>query len=107
MAATESKFPYVSSGIIHLLLKQGMNLTAIAKLLNVSKSFVSRLKSGKRSLTLEHLRILERELGEPLPWLLIKATPLSSVPSELRPLYRATFKLLKPKSRARRPRSAA
>lgn len=99
----------VSSGIVNLLVDRGMNLTEIAELIGVTKSFISRVKSGQRSLTLDHLARFERALGEPIPWLLMRAIPPESVSPELRPLYKATMKLLKPNERpaTRRKKSAA
>jgi hypothetical protein len=98
----------MSRDIINLLIERGSTPAEIAKTLGATKSFVSRVKSGSRSLTLEHLHALEVEHGEPMPWLLMDAIPLSSVPKELRPLYHATKKLLKPtQRRARRKKAAA
>jgi len=58
----------VSSGfsqdVVELLISRGMSLTHIAKFLGVTKSYVSRVKFGKRSLTLDHLAVLEMELGQ-------------------------------------------
>src|SRR4051812_7796913 len=89
----------ISRDVVKLLVDRGMTLTHIAKTLGVTKSYISRVNSGTRSFTLDHLITLEREIGEPLPWLLIDAIPVASVPPELRPLYDMTRKLLKPRER--------
>src|SRR5262245_52910972 len=98
-----------SMATINLMVERGMTLTQVAGLIGVTKSYISRVNSGQRSLTLDHLAKFERTLGEPIPWLLMKAIPPESVTPELRPLYRATLKLLKPVERraARRKKSAA
>ena len=80
----------LSQDVIDLLLDRGMTLTAIAKSIGVTKSFLSRVKSRQRSLTIDHLIELEKELGEPLPLLLMAATPIESVPASLHALYRST-----------------
>ena len=65
----------LSSDVIELLVNRGMTLTSIATTIGVSKSFLSRVKAGSRSLTIDHLVALESSLGEPLPLLLMQATP--------------------------------
>ena len=84
----------LSRSVIGLLTKRGMTLTEIADGLGVTKSFLSRVKSGTRGLTIDHLVALERQLGEPLPLLIVQATPIESVPKDLRPLYRSTVRVL-------------
>jgi transcriptional regulator with XRE-family HTH domain len=97
----------LSRDVSKLLLDRGMTLTEIAKLIGVTKSYMSRVNSGDRSLTIEHLMMLEREIGQPLPLLLIDAIPLESVPAHLRPLYESTRRILKPKDRRPRKKRAA
>jgi transcriptional regulator with XRE-family HTH domain len=84
-----------SRDVVELLTSRGMNLTEIAKLLGVTKSYVSRVKAGKRSFTLDHLAVLEKELGRPAPLLLMEAIPRETVAPKARPLYDATIKLLR------------
>ncbi|HEV2293335.1 MAG TPA: helix-turn-helix domain-containing protein [Tepidisphaeraceae bacterium] len=84
----------LSGDVIDLLMKRGMTLTAIAETIGATKSFVSRVKSRSRSLTIDHLMALEGKLGEPLPLLLLEATPIDSIPHDLRPLYRSTQRVL-------------
>ena len=95
-----------SRDITNLLVSRGMTLTQIAGLLGVTKSYISRVKAGTRSFTLDHLAQLEREVSEPLPLLLIRSIPAASVTRELRPLYEATLRLLDP-DRPKRRRKAA
>jgi transcriptional regulator with XRE-family HTH domain len=83
-----------SRDITKLLVSRGMNLSEIARLLGVTKSYICRVKAGTRSFTLDHLAQLERAVGEPLPLLLIRSIPPKSVTPELRPLYEATLELL-------------
>ncbi|MGH7176658.1 MAG: helix-turn-helix domain-containing protein [Tepidisphaeraceae bacterium] len=84
----------LAGDVVDLLLKRGMTLTAIAQATGTTKSFLSRVKSRTRGLTIDHLLALEDALGEPLPLLLLQATPIESVPKHLRPLYRSTAKIL-------------
>jgi transcriptional regulator with XRE-family HTH domain len=98
-----------SANVVELLLGRGMSLSEIAVAIGATKSFVSRVKSRSRGLTIDHLIALEAALGEPLPLLLLEATPIDSVPANLKPLYRSTAKVLgarrstgKPAKRARK-----
>lgn len=85
----------LSGDVIDMLTRRGMSITAIADAIGVTKSFISRVKSRSRGLTVDHLIALEASLGEPLPALLLKATPIDSVSKELQPLYRSTLKVLR------------
>ena len=84
-----------SRDVIDLLIERGMNVTRIASLLAVSKSYISRVKAGKRSLTLDHLAVLERKLGSPVALLLMESIPRDTVAPKARPLYDATLRLLR------------
>jgi transcriptional regulator with XRE-family HTH domain len=92
----------LSGDVIDLLIKRGMTASTIAELIGVSKSFISRIRSRSRSLTIDHLVALEAAVGEPLPLLLLEATPLKSVPPELRPLYKSTRQVLSTAPRVRK-----
>ena len=107
MKQAKADFKNLSSGVVELLCERGMTLTEIAKLIGVTKSYISRVKAGTRSFTLDHLVRLERAVGEPLPWLLVKSIPIASVSAELRPLYKATLKLLDPAPGRRRKKAVA
>ena len=108
----------ISRDVVNLLVDRGMTLTEIAKMLEVTKSYISRVKSGTRNFTLDHLAKLEQAVGESLPWLLIKAVPRDSVSPKLRPLYDSTLRLMettgsgtraakREPQKKRRPRSKA
>lgn len=53
---------------------QGHNQNRIAELLNVTKSFISRVASGQRALTIEHLAMLEHALGKSMAALVLDAS---------------------------------
>ncbi len=96
-----------SSDIVNYLIERDYSLTDIARLLNVSKSFLSRVKSRERSFTVDHLLILERTLKRPLPLLLLEAIPREEIPDDLVELYEATrtvFETSLPLPSKRRPR---
>lgn len=84
-----------SRDVVTLLVNRGMSLTEIAEVLGVTKSYISRVKSGTRKFTLDHLEILEDFLQASLPVLIMEATPRESVRPELRPLHDMTLKLLR------------
>ena len=84
----------LSCDVIEFLCRRGMTLTEIGIAIGATKSFISRVRSGERGLTIDHLIALEQKVGEPLPLLLLKATPIGSVRKDLRPLYRMTEKML-------------
>jgi transcriptional regulator with XRE-family HTH domain len=102
-----------SSDVIEYLMSRGMTVTQIAAVLKVSKSFISRVKSRQRSLTIDHLLAIEDVIGQPLPLLLLEAIPLDTVPPDVRPLYEETLKLFRanaapPKpARKARPRASS
>src|SRR5438093_500578 len=94
-----------SADLVGLLVKRGMTLTQIARATRTTKSLISRVKARSRGLTIDHMIALEREVGEPLPLLLLQATPIESVSKKHRPLYRMTEKMLIQTS-GRKPRRA-
>src|SRR5829696_2951118 len=108
MLKQRGDYRHLSKGIVQMLAKRGMTLTAIADKAGVTKSFISRVNAGTRSLTLDHLSKLERAIGEPLPLMLLRSTSIDAVPKELRPLYRQTLKLIETlQGRPRRKKAAA
>ena len=98
-------FSRLSSDVIDFLSKRSMTLTEIGAAIGATKSFISRVRSGERGLMIDHLIALEQKMGEPLPLLLLQATPIESVHKDLRPLYRMTEKMLAKtgNAKARRP----
>lgn len=85
----KSFYPTVSINVVNYLRDQGMTLKEIAGLMDVSESFISRVRNGHRSLTLQHLERLEKVLGKPLSIILMEATPVEATPRELATLYAA------------------
>lgn len=96
-----------SQGTIRILEKRGMSLTEIATLLDVSKSFISRVRSGTRSFTLQHLSAVSVKLDIDLPMLLMEALDPSTLKPENRKLYNMTKRLLERTSPKRKKRSKA
>jgi predicted XRE-type DNA-binding protein len=94
MKKREPDYENISSGVVGLLCDRGMNLTQIAELLGVTRSYISRVKGGTRSFTLDHLVTLQRKTEQPLPLLLLQATPANEVPRELKALHCSTEKIL-------------
>jgi transcriptional regulator with XRE-family HTH domain len=85
----ESAYSAISTRIVRHLHDQGMTLKEIGALMGLKEAFISRVRNGQRSLTLEHLTRLEDALGKSLPAILVDATPLDAVPKKLRPMYKA------------------
>jgi transcriptional regulator with XRE-family HTH domain len=84
----------LSADVINLLHKRGMTLAALAEATGTTTSFMSRVKSRSRSLTIEDLVALEAAVGEPLPLLLLRASPHASIAPDKRSLFEATKRLL-------------
>jgi transcriptional regulator with XRE-family HTH domain len=61
-----------SAELIRQIAHQGRTQTEIAVMLGVTKSFVSRVATGQRALTIEHLAKLEQALGKPVALLLME-----------------------------------
>jgi transcriptional regulator with XRE-family HTH domain len=62
-----------SASLVSYLRGQGKTLRQIGEMVGLSESFISRVAKGDRSFTLDHLSAFERELGEPLPALLLQS----------------------------------
>lgn len=66
----------LSNSLVDWLVKErGMNQEQIAGLLEVSSAFVSRVRSGERRLTVDHLEMAARALDLPLGAMLLAAVP--------------------------------
>lgn len=87
----------VSVSIIqYLQKKKQMSLRDIGKLMGLSKSYISRVSNGKKSLTLKRLRKLEEALDCPLPELLLRTlVEEEHVPDGLQSDYADLRKALK------------
>jgi len=85
----------ISRDVVNLMVERGMTLTEIAKVLGVTRSYISRVKAGTRKFTPDHLSALEEALGASLPVLLIEAIPRELVKPQLARLHDITLELLK------------
>ncbi|HUT46857.1 MAG TPA: helix-turn-helix transcriptional regulator [Sedimentisphaerales bacterium] len=77
-----------SSAIVVQLHKEGFSQKRIADSMGVSESFISHVKQGRRSLTINRLSKLEESLETPLPLLFLKALDEKSIPKALRSQYK-------------------
>ena len=77
-----------SADVLRVVQEQGRTRSQIARLLGVSVSYLSRVASGERNFTLDHLHQLAEGLDITLPELITMATPPGSVPTHLRRSYR-------------------
>lgn len=85
----------LSSAIVRHLQAEGKTLAQIGKMMGgLSHAFVSQVRGGKKSLTMARLEMLEKELGRPLPVLLLQAVDRSPRPAELEESYKHLRKML-------------
>ena len=84
-----------SQDVVNYLRKQGKTLAQIGRILNVEESYISRVSSGTRNLTLTHMQRLARSLDMPLPELLLAATPLDNVPARYKSLYKGFLHVMR------------
>lgn len=89
----KSDYTTYSQGAIRVLVDRGFSLTEIAKMLGVSKSYISRVKMGSRSFTLDHLERLQEKCGEQIPLLILESVPRKSIAAKNLPLFDAAMKL--------------
>ena len=85
---------YVSADIVRHLRDREMTLKEIGAIIHCSESFVCLVAKGQRSLTLNHLAMLEKHFGIPIPQLLLESVDESSLSDEMRPLYHSLQSLL-------------
>lgn len=82
---------YVSRDIVRLLKDPNgpycWTLKKIGEVVNCDESFINMVKTSKKSFTLNHLTMLEKELGEPVAILLLKSIDPKKVDKQLKPLY--------------------
>jgi transcriptional regulator with XRE-family HTH domain len=84
----------LSAQVVDYLRRRGMTLKQIGRMAGVSESFVSRVARKERGFTIEHLGNFERELKQPLPFLLLQSTPKESIPKDLQSSYAEALRLL-------------
>src|SRR4051794_22505037 len=65
----------LSARVIQFLRRRGHSQARIARMLGVSESFISLVKSKERSLTLDHIERLATSLAIPLGALMLAVTP--------------------------------
>ena len=66
----------LSAAVVEYVLKKtGMSQEALAEALEVSPGFISRLRGKERSLTIDHLELMEDIMHMPLGALLLIASP--------------------------------
>jgi transcriptional regulator with XRE-family HTH domain len=80
----------LSADVIAFLRKRGHSQARISRMLGVSESYVSLVKSRERALTLDHMELLAEKLGLPLGALLLAVVPRPRNPS---PDVKSFFKL--------------
>lgn len=107
MAKNNLTFLTVSQRTIELLESRGMTQTEIAKFLLVSKSFISRVKAGTRSFTLQHLADVSLKFDEPLALLLFRITPPETIDPRYRGLYDLVQQAIDPKPTKRKKKTKA
>ena len=84
----------LSRDIVKYLRNKKKKLKEIGELTGLSESFISRVARGERTFRIEHLVQIERNLGRPLPLLLLEATELESLSGKLPELYKSLRTLL-------------
>jgi transcriptional regulator with XRE-family HTH domain len=85
----------LSVRLIEWLKQQGKSQKDVAVLLGVSESFISRVASGHRSLTVDHLAELEDRLKLPLPVLLLESELVRQKSPEKRAVLTEALSLLR------------
>jgi transcriptional regulator with XRE-family HTH domain len=92
----------LSTEVVQYLRNNGRTLEQVGKLIGTNKSFVSRVASGQRNLTIDHLLRIERALGEPLLVLLLEARHGAVGPRRYDPKYAKLLELLRASWEGRR-----
>lgn len=93
-AKKNSANEHISEDVIRLLRGKGMTLKEIGKMIGCSESFISMAGRGQRSLTIDHLTMLEKKLGKPLAILLLESVDPKKVDKKLKPLYNQLVSLV-------------
>jgi transcriptional regulator with XRE-family HTH domain len=89
----------VSSRLSNLLVdwlvrERGMSQEEVAEMLEVSAGFVSRVRSGERRLTVDHLETMSQGVGLPLGAMLLAAMPEPTDKPEVRAIRELVVRLL-------------
>ena len=78
----------VSAALVDYILKAGaISQDRLAEALEVSPAFISRIRAGERSFTVDHLASMEKLLEIPLGAILLAAVPLPKPSSKTRKLH--------------------
>lgn len=72
-----------------------MTLRQIGKVAGgLSESFISRVANGQSNFTCEHFEEIEKNLGQPIAFLFLSATPTERIPEEKRELHKTFLRLV-------------
>ena len=84
----------LSAAIVRRLQREGRTLKQIGDMMGLTHAFISQVKSGKKSLTIARLEMLEKALNRPLPIIFLQAVEESPRPKGLERSYRHLTKVL-------------
>jgi hypothetical protein len=84
----------VSSRIIRCLLERGFTPEILAAHLKCEWSFILATKDGRQMLSLEAIESLAHVAGIPLPLFMLQNIDAAQWPTEFRPVFEATLKVL-------------
>lgn len=107
MAKPDLTFKNISQRTIAILEDRGMSQTQIAEFMEVSKSYISRVKAGTRAFTLEHLSRVDDKFEKPLSVLLFRTVSRDTMTPKNRGLYDLVQKMVDPKPVKRKKRAKA
>jgi transcriptional regulator with XRE-family HTH domain len=85
----------LTENVIGYLQGRGLTQIGMSRMLNVTRSFISRAARGERNLTVKHMEQLAEELEMTLPELLARATPINTVPVKMRKSFKLMLQGLK------------
>ncbi len=78
----------VSASLVEYVLKESrLTQDQLAEILEVSPAFISRVRGGERSFTIDHLAALESLMKVPLGAILLAAAPLPAVSPATKKLH--------------------
>jgi len=85
----------LSGEVLRWLLARGHTQVEVARLLGVSESFISLVKSRERSFTIDHIQALADALNIPLGALLIQITERETKDPKTRAFMHSTAKIMR------------